>query len=150
MRSRARSSAGTRTAGIGVAFAVASVVTTGTAAACAPSASDPIQPRADVRGDTSYRDGVYADTGWYGGQPSSIGVTVTLVRGVITVVRVTPHATVPQSLELQRRFAEAVPAVVVGRRIDEVNVGRLAGSSGTPVGFNDAIRKIRARARRGS
>jgi uncharacterized protein with FMN-binding domain len=150
MTNRGRSGAGRTAAGFGVALAVASVVTTGTAAACSPPASDAIQPRADVRGDTTYRDGVYADTGWYGGQPSSIGVTVTLARGVITAVRVTPHATVPQSLELQRRFAAAVPAVVVGRRIEEVNVGRLAGSSGTPVGFNDAIRKIRARARRGS
>jgi hypothetical protein len=30
--------------------------------------------------------------------------------------------------------------------IDEVKVGRLAGSSGTPDGFNDAIEKIKEKA----
>ena len=95
-----------------------------------------------------YADGVYEATGWYGGQPSSIGVTVRLDRGVIMSVRVTPHATVPTSLDFQRRFAAAVPAAVTGKRIDEVAVGRLAGSSGTPKGFNDALERIKAQAQR--
>jgi hypothetical protein len=73
---------------------------------------------------------------------------VTLKDGVITAVAVTPHAYVPRSLELQRAFAEAVPKVVVGRRIDQVKLGKLAGSSGTPKGFNDALRKIREQAAR--
>jgi hypothetical protein len=47
---------------------------------------------------------------------------------------------------LQRRFAEAVPAVV-GKRIDEEHVDRRAGSSSTPVGFNAAIEPIREQAR---
>jgi hypothetical protein len=46
----------------------------------------------------------------------------------------------------QERFAEAVPERVVGKPIDEVRVARLAGSSGTPDGFNAAIEKIRERA----
>jgi hypothetical protein len=41
-------------------------------------------------------------------------------------------------LELQRSFAAAVPKVVVGK---------LAGSSGTPRGFNDAMAKIGNRLR---
>ncbi|EYF08218.1 Hypothetical protein CAP_5979 [Chondromyces apiculatus DSM 436] len=73
---------------------------------------------------------------------------VTLENAVLTAVTVTPHATDPTSLDYQRRFADAVPSVVVGKRIDEVNVGRLAGSSGTPIGFNDALRQIREEARR--
>jgi hypothetical protein len=68
----------------------------------------------------------------------------------ITAVSVEPHAYVPRSLELQRAFAAAVPAVVVGRRLDDVHVGKLAGSSGRPDGFNDAIRQIRNQARRGA
>jgi hypothetical protein len=63
-----------------------------------------------------------------------------------TAVEVRPHATDPTSLDLQRRFAAAVPAVVMGKRVDEVNVGRLAGSSGTPKGFNAAIRQIKQKA----
>lgn len=95
-----------------------------------------------------YADGTYTATGQYGGGPSFITVKATLANGVITAVEVTPHATVPRSLELQRRFAAAVPKVVVGRPIDQVNVGRLAGSSNTPNGFNAAIRQIRDQASR--
>lgn len=96
-----------------------------------------------------YADGVYTATGEYGGQPSHIIVTVTLRDGVIRDVKVQPQATVPRSLELQRAFAAAVPQVVVGKPIDQINVGKLAGSSGTPQGFNDAIRQIRQKARVG-
>ncbi|MBB3522200.1 uncharacterized protein with FMN-binding domain [Rhizobium sp. BK456] len=95
-----------------------------------------------------YADGEYTATGEYGGQPSHITVRVTLNDGVITAVAVTPHAYVRRSLELQRAFADAVPKAVVGRRIDQVRVGKLAGSSGTPKGFNDAIRQIREQAAR--
>jgi len=97
---------------------------------------------------TRYADGVYTATGEYGGQPSHITVKATLKDGIITAVTVTPHAYVSRSLELQRAFAAAVPKVVVGKRIDQVRVGKLAGSSGTPKGFNDAIRQIRDKAAR--
>ena len=96
-----------------------------------------------------YADGVYTATGEYGGQPSHITVKATLENGIITAVTVTPHAYVPRSLELQRAFAAAVPKVVVGKRLDKVRVGKLAGSSSTPEGFNDAIRQIREKAARG-
>ena len=105
---------------------------------------------AEAQGRTTsqYADGVYTATGEYGGQPSHITVEVTLANGVVTAVKVTPHAFVPESLELQRRFAAAVPKVVVGRPINQVNVGKLAGSSGTPKGFNDAIDRIKRQAER--
>lgn len=47
---------------------------------------------------------------------------------------------------MQNRFADAVPAVVVGRNIDEIKVGRIAGSSRTPDGFNAALERIKAEA----
>lgn len=73
-------------------------------------------------------------------------MTVTLSGDIITDVSVTPHATDPTSLDLQNRFAAAVRAVVVGRDIDEIKVDRLAGSSGTPQGFNAALDRIKAQA----
>jgi hypothetical protein len=73
-------------------------------------------------------------------------VSVTLVDDVITAVTVTPRATDPTSLDHQTRFAQAVPALVVGRNIDEVNLSKVAGSSGTPDGFNAAIQRIKAEA----
>lgn len=96
----------------------------------------------------TYADGVYTAAGKYGSLPSSITVTVTLADNLITAVKVIPHATDPTSLDLQRRFAAAVPAVVVGKPIEQLKVGRLAGSSGTPKGFNTAIERIKEQARR--
>jgi uncharacterized protein with FMN-binding domain len=95
---------------------------------------------------SKYADGTYTATGQYGSLPSSIGVSVTLVDGVITAVTVSPRATDPTSLDYQTRFAQAVPALVVGRNIDEVNLSKVAGSSGTPDGFNSAIQQIKAEA----
>ncbi|MCY1261899.1 hypothetical protein D9M68_106940 [compost metagenome] len=125
--------------------------------ACLPAARSASAPESDTplanpapAQPSPYKNGRYMATGRYGTQNSSITVTVTLAQGIITSTEVTPHATVPRSLELQQRFAAAVPAVVVGKPIDEVNVGRLAGSSGTPRGFNDAIQQIRKQAAAGN
>ena len=100
-----------------------------------------LQPTLQVR-----RRHLHTATGQYGGLPSSIGVSVTLVDGVITAVTVTPRATDPTSLDYQTRFAQAIPALVVGRNIDEVNLSKVAGSSGTPDGFNAAIQQIKTQA----
>lgn len=103
-------------------------------------------PSSAAENEHDYIDGVYSAVGMYGGLPSSITVTITLDHEVITAVKVTPHATNPTSLDLQQKFAEAVPQEVIGKRISEVKVGKLAGSSGTPDGFNDAIRQIKQKA----
>ena len=123
-------------------------------ASCSPSSSDNVQTVPDTNDsepttsqDLGYTDGVYEATGEYGNQPSHITVTVNLEDDKITEVEVAPHATNPTSLDLQERFAEAVPAVVVGKKINEVDVGRLAGSSHTPNGFNDAVRQIKQQAK---
>jgi uncharacterized protein with FMN-binding domain len=94
-----------------------------------------------------YRDGVYEARGWYGNLPSHVDVTITLTQERVTHVKVTPRATDPTSLEYQRWFAEAVPRAVTGRPLDQIHVGRLAGASGTPDGFNDALSKIKREAR---
>lgn len=95
---------------------------------------------------TAYADGTYTATGQYGNAPSFITVTVTLHAGVITSADVKTQATNPTSLDYQRRFAAAVPAVVVGKPIEQVKVDRLAGSSGTPEGFNAALEQIKKQA----
>ena len=146
-----------RTLKLGHAFA-AGIAAGAALTSCAstpgqPPANDVSAPAADNRqstpppdGGADYVDGQYTADGQYGGLPSSIGVTVTLAGDIITDVRVTPRATDPTSLDLQNRFAAAVPTVVVGRDIDEIKVDRLAGSSGTPQGFNAALDRIKAQA----
>jgi thiamine biosynthesis lipoprotein len=139
-----------------VRAAMAAIAAAAVIAGCATDSTDTTQSSTSPRGETaprpagsrsSYRDGVYTATGQYGSLPSSITVRVTLRNGVIRAVTVTPRATDPTSLALQRRFAAAVPAVAVGRPIERVQVGRLAGSSGTPDGFNRAIEQIKNQAR---
>lgn len=99
-------------------------------------------------GESRFRDGEYEAKGWYGGQPSSIDVALTLREDRITEVEVTTNATDPTSLDYQERFAGAVSDEVVGRPIEGLAVGRLSGSSTTPDGFNDALNKIRREAAR--
>ncbi|GAA4798538.1 hypothetical protein [Streptomyces ziwulingensis] len=92
----------------------------------------------------SYDDGEYVVDGEYGTRGSSIGVTITLEGDRITAVDVAPHATDETSRTLQKRFADEVPALVVGKDIDDVDLDRVAGNSHTPDGFDDALEKIKA------
>jgi len=133
---------------ISVAAATAGCATTDTDVTTPSSASNTsvAAPGSPSSRRSNYADGTYTATGRYGSLPSSIGVSVTLVDDVITAVTVTPRATDPTSLDYQTRFARAIPALVVGRNIDEVNLSKVAGSSGTPDGFNAAIERIKAEA----
>jgi len=95
-----------------------------------------------------YKDGTYTADGLYGGLPSRLTVTLKISKDIIEGVSVQTHATDPISLDLQRRFAEAVPSAVLGKPLREVRVGKLAGSSVTPDGFNAAVQRIRSQAAR--
>jgi hypothetical protein len=94
-----------------------------------------------------YTNGTYTARGYYGGAPSYMTITVSLNDDVITAVTVKP---MPVNNDISRgyqeRFAAAAPGAAVGKRLDEVRLGKLAGASGCPIGFNDAITKIRAQA----
>ncbi|MCX5095876.1 hypothetical protein OOK36_45150 [Streptomyces sp. NBC_00365] len=137
-----------------IATALVGISATATIAACdtTETAGAPSSPasRTGTAGSPSHRgpyeDGEYTVDGEYGTRGSSIGVTVTLESDEITAVDVTPHATDETSLALQRRFADAVPRLVVGKEIDDVSLDRVAGNSHTPAGFNDALEKIKAEA----
>jgi uncharacterized protein with FMN-binding domain len=133
---------------ISVAAATAGCATTDADVTTPSSASNTsvAAPASPSSRRSKYADGTYSATGQYGSLPSSIDVSVTLVDDVITAVTVTPRATDPTSLDYQTRFAQAIPALVVGRSIDDVNLSKVAGSSGTPDGFNAAIQRIKAQA----
>jgi len=93
-----------------------------------------------------YRDGEYTATGWYGSLPSHHDVTLTIEDGEVTAVEITTPAEDETSLGYQQRFAEALPDAVIGRDIDELEISKLAGSSGCSEGFMDALEKIKAEA----
>jgi hypothetical protein len=95
-----------------------------------------------------YTDGTYEAMGTYtspNGQ-EEIDVSITLAGDVITAVTVTPEASNPQAVSYQKQFADGIAEVVVGKSIDEIEVSRVAGSSLTSGGFNEAVEAIKAEA----
>ena len=77
------------------------------------------------------------------GEPIENG-TVVVADGVISAVEVQGDPQRPESEEYQGRFIGGISDEVVGRSIDEIQVSRVAGSSLTSGGFNEAIEQIKA------
>ena len=131
-------------------------------AGCAPGASEAEEPATAETTDTSegtdtgsgssgsgsYADGTYTADGSYATPESveTISVTVTLEDDVITAVEVTGDPQKRESEQYQGQFIGGIADVVVGEDIDEISVSRVAGSSLTSGGFNDAIETIKSEA----
>ncbi|WP_228479299.1 hypothetical protein [Microbacterium atlanticum] len=110
------------------------------------AASDPDSGRRAERSESSYRDGEYTATGWYGSLPSHHDVTLTIRNDTVQSVRITTPAEDPTSLEHQQRFAQALPDAIVGRDVDALDIDRLAGASGCSEGFMNALEQIKSAA----
>lgn len=112
----------------------------------APAATD----ETGATGSTStgaYADGTYTADGTYvdgGGVAETITVTITLADDIVTAVEVAGDAASPQSQQYQEAFIGGISDAVVGQDIDDLAVSRVAGSSLTSGGFNDALEKIMA------
>lgn len=132
-------------------------------AGCAPAASEAEEPdTADtgssqatdsgssgtVTGSGSYADGTYTAEGSYATPESveTIQVTVTLEDDVITALDVTGDPQKRESEQYQGQFIGGIADVVVGQDIDDIQVSRVAGSSLTSGGFNEAIETIKSEA----
>lgn len=96
-----------------------------------------------------YKDGEYTALGNYTspGGAETVDVKLTLKDDVVTAVSLTPKATRPISIKMQNTVATNVGALVVGKKLDEVILDKVSGSSLTPKGFNDAIAKIKVSAK---
>ncbi|HJP80950.1 MAG TPA: hypothetical protein VJ841_00950 [Candidatus Saccharimonadales bacterium] len=93
----------------------------------------------------SYKDGTYSATGSYispGGQ-ESVDVQVTLKSGVVEEATVSPHPASSTSTQYQGEFVANFKPLVVGKSINDIKLSRVAGSSLTSGGFNQAIEKIK-------
>ena len=103
---------------------------------------------ADTVSSSTYADGEYTATGSYttpGGR-ESVTVTLTLGDDVVSAVSVDGSAEQGDSLRYQSEFIENIASQVVGVAIDDLDVSKVAGSSLTSSGFNDAISQIAAEA----
>ena len=134
---------------------VAGLSLAGTVAGCAPSAQ---QPAAQETGPSaassasgspaSYKDGTYSADGNYRSPngTETVGVQLTLADGTVSAVEITQHPSNPNTRKFQGEFASGIADQVVGKSLDEINVSKVAGSSLTSGGFNQAVEAIKAQA----
>lgn len=136
----------------------------GTVAGCAPSAqpaAQETQPAATsasaAPGSSSsalaesgggYKDGTYSADGSYRSPngTETVGVQLTLANGTVSEVEITEHPSNPNTRKFQGQFASGIAEQVVGKSLDEIKVSKVAGSSLTSGGFNQAVEEIKAQA----
>jgi uncharacterized protein with FMN-binding domain len=133
----------------------------GTVAGCAPSAQQPAaqetEPSAAASASASgtasgsaagYKDGTYSADGNYKSPngTETVGVQLTLANGTVSAVEITEHPSNPNTRKFQGQFASGIADQVVGKSLDEINVSKVAGSSLTSGGFNQAVDAIKAQA----
>jgi uncharacterized protein with FMN-binding domain len=96
----------------------------------------------------AYADGTYTAEGSYATPESveTIEVTVTLEGDVVTAVEVVGDPQAAESQRYQSQFIGGISDEVVGQSLDDISVSRVAGSSLTSGGFNDALDAIKTEA----
>lgn len=137
---------------IGVAGTLALAGCSTAAADTTDAASTEASSSADSSTDTStgtagaaYADGTYTASGSYQTPETveTIEVTITLADDIITAVEVSGDPQASESERYQSEFIGGIDDEVVGQNIDDISVDRVAGSSLTSGGFNDAIDAIK-------
>jgi hypothetical protein len=91
------------------------------------------------------KDGTYSSDGIYStpGGKQSIGLTVTLKDDIIQEVDLEQQATGGDTAIYQAKFASGYKPLVQGKNINDVKLTRVAGSSLTSNGFNEALESIK-------
>lgn len=145
-------------AGVAAASVIGIVALAGCASGAADAESDGTSqsaaPAATASGDSStssaatgeYADGTYTAEGSYQTPESieTITVTVTLQDDVVTDVEVAGDPQKAESKQYQSQFIGGISDEVVGKKLDDVSVSRVAGSSLTSGGFTQALDAIKA------
>jgi hypothetical protein len=95
-----------------------------------------------------YKDGTYTAEGDYmtHAGPEAVTVTVTLKGDMVTdsQFQATPNS--PMSGRYMNTFSQNYKQYVVGKNVNDVQLSNISGSSLTPMGFNDALTKIKSQA----
>jgi uncharacterized protein with FMN-binding domain len=145
------------TAGAAVAIAGCASATTSNAdgtGAAGTSASQPAAATSDApstSGSSSvqYKNGTYTASGTYQTPQSveKVTVSLTLSDDTVTSVKVTGDPQTSETVHYQGEFVAGISSAVVGKKIEDLSVTRVGGSSLTSAGFNDALAKIEAEAK---
>ena len=97
----------------------------------------------------TYKDGTYSEPGTYvspGGE-EHIKVTLTLAKNTITAMKVVTVQADPTATGYEQMFEGGIGAATIGKDINTLNIGVVAGSSLTSMGFNKALAAIKADAK---
>lgn len=96
-----------------------------------------------------YKDGTYSATGTYmsPGGNENLPVTLVVKGDVVTDATVTVGATKNESVNWQKAFIFGYKTQVIGKKISEISLSKVSGSSLTPKGFMDALAKIETQAK---
>lgn len=133
-----------------VIVGIAGLSLAGSAAGCAPgqATGTPATSAAPsaAAGSASYKDGTYSADGNYVSPngTETVGVTLTLAGGAVSDVQITQHPSNPNTRKFQGEFAGGIQSQIVGKSLDEIKVSKVAGSSLTSGGFNQAVEKIKS------
>jgi hypothetical protein len=97
----------------------------------------------------TFKNGSYTATGSYRTPEDTETITVQLsvTDDIVTDVSVAYEPKSRESTEYQTEFANNYKSEVVGKKLSDIELNRIAGSSLTPKGFNDALEKIRTDAK---
>lgn len=108
--------------------------------------STPSSDTSTASGD--YQDGTYTADGSYQTPETveSISVTLTIADGIVEDVEVTGDPQARETEQYQGQFIDGIADEVVGKSLDDLNVSRVAGSSLTSGGFNQAVESIKEQA----
>ncbi|MDP9935206.1 hypothetical protein ACIPY0_06230 [Paenarthrobacter nicotinovorans] len=121
----------------------------GQASTSSPSSSTQSSAPIASAGSSIYKDGTYSADGTYtspNGQ-ETVGVELTLAADKVSAVNITVHPSNPNTKKFQGEFASGIASQIVGKNVDELNVSKVAGSSLTSGGFNDALQQIKSQAK---
>ena len=101
---------------------------------------------ATTTSNKSYKDGTYTEPGTYvsPGGTEHISVTLTLAKNIITAMKVTTVKADPTATGYEQMFEGGISAATVGKDINTLKIGVVAGSSLTSMGFNKALAAIKA------
>ncbi|MCA9330506.1 hypothetical protein KC957_00505 [Candidatus Saccharibacteria bacterium] len=97
---------------------------------------------------SAYKDGTYEASGSYStpGGTESIGVSITISDGTVSATTATDEARDRESRAYNSSFIGAYSSYVVGKKLDDIHLGIVAGASLTPNGFNQALESIKQQA----
>lgn len=118
-----------------------------------PTSTQPSGSNTAMTGSTgttisTYKDGNYTAVGHYQAPPGEeqVQVTLTLKDGIVTDSTFQATSRAPRSQHYMGIFGDNYKPMVIGKKISDLHLTNVSGSSLTPMGFNDAVEKIKAQA----